>query len=297
MRPTVFLLTLFFSMLVWNSSFAQMDNVPSSFANDDETVSTTKHLNFFIISKRKKGKLDLATRFDVLRSKIKSFFCGKKFVAIVVNDTKQMSEKVQYRLKKFNAYIGTIWFDSHGKFSRGYSNFFIGQNEYNYKNVKDADTIQYLKQLAPLSDQQTKIVIGSCYGGATYYRSSFDYKDITRMNGDSLMLELGNIFSQATVYASESWVMTKPGLFWKASAVTGTPIRKRFKDICYKPVWGNVGKWNEYNALTGQFQHVNPITLDKHGNMFIRKHSYTEKKKMKEKILKSLQKLQPGLYK
>ena len=299
MRPTVFLLTLFLTTLVWNSSMAQMDNIPTSFENDDETVSATtkKHLNFFIVSKRKKGKIDLATRFDVLRSKIKSFLCGKKFVAIVVNDTKQMSEKVQYRLKKFNAFIGTIWFDSHGKFSRGYSNFSIGLNEYNYKNLKDPDTIQYLKQLAALSDKQTKVVIGSCYAGATYYRTTPDYKDTTRMNGDSLMMDMGKIFDHAVIYASESWVMTKPGLFWKTSSVTGTPIRKRFKDILYRPAWESIGKWNEYNSSTQQFQHVNPVTLDKHGNMCVRSHSYTGKKKTKKKILRSLQKLQPGLYK
>ena len=299
MRPTVFLFTIFFTILVWNSSFAQLDNISGTFEKEDDTNSAVnkKHLNFFIITKPKKGKIDLATRFDIWRSKIKSFLCGKRFVAMVVDDAKQMSDKVRYRLRKFNALIGTIWFDSHGKFSRGYSNFSIGNNEYNYKNLKDPDTIQCLKQLAALSDQQTRVVIGSCYAGATYYRTSPDYKDTTRMNGDSLMMGMGKIFDHAVIYASESWVMTKPGLFWKASSVTGTPIRKRFKDILYKPSWENIGKWNEYNAVTGQFQNVNPITLDKHGNIYIRTHSYTNKKKIKKKILRSLQKLHPGLYK
>ena len=300
MRPTNFFSTFFLAALLSNSSAAQQDNVSLTNENMDapQTVATAKkHLNFFIIAKRKKGKLDPATRFNVLRAKIKSFLCKRKFVAIVARDAKQMCDKVQYRLKKFNARIGTIWFDSHGKYVKGYSLFFIGHDEYNYKNLKDPTTVQQLQQVAAYSDQQTKIVIGSCYGGATYYRSSVDYRDTTRMNGDSLMIGMGNIFNQATIYASESWVMTKPGLFWKRAAVAGYPKRKLFLDVCYRPAWETIGKWNEYNAITEQFNQINPVALDAHGNVIIRHTSYNENEKVNQEINKNLKKLEPGLYK
>lgn len=299
MRPTVFLLTLFLAIMFWNSSLAQKDNISftKESLNNKEETATTRHLNFFIIAKRKKRKLDLATRFNILRTKIKSFLCKKKFVAIVASDSKQMSDKVQYRLKKYNAHIGTIWFDSHGKYVRGYSLFFIGHDEYNYKNLEDPNSIQSLQQLVAFSDQQTKIVIGSCYGGATYYRSSIDYRDTTRMNGDSLMIRLGNIFNQATIYASESWVMTKPGLFLKGAAVAGYPKNKSYRDVCYRPAWETMGKWNRYNAVTGEFNSINPVTLNPHGNVIIRGTSYIGKEKVKQEIEKNLKKLEPGLYK
>jgi hypothetical protein len=33
------------------------------------------------------------------------------------------------------------------------------------------------------------------------------------MNGDSLMIGMGNVFKGSMIYASESVVMAKPGLF------------------------------------------------------------------------------------
>ena len=140
-------------------------------------------------------------------------------------------------------------------------------------------------------------IIGSCYGGATYHRSSIDYKDTTRMNGDSLMISLGSIFSKSTIYGSESWVMTKPGLFLERSAVAGFPGRNLFHDICYQPAWENLGKWNEYNAVTKKFTSVNPVTLDKYGNLKVRIWAYSGHDDVTKIIGENLEKLQKGLYK
>jgi hypothetical protein len=256
-----------------------------------------KKLNFFIVSKRKKGSLDLASRFNVFRAKMKSLFRPKKFVAIVAEDADQASRKIEYRLVKYDAVIGTIWFDSHGMYKKGYSLFFIGKDEYSYLTLKDSCMMVPMQKLSAYADTATKLVIGSCYGGATYERSSIDYKDTTRMNGDSLMIALGKIFKQGNVYASESWVMTKPGLFLKRAAVAGFPGRKLFLDRCYQPAWENVGKWNGYNAVTETFTSINPITLDMYGNAIIRTLAYTDKESVKKDIEKNLGKLQPGLYK
>lgn len=53
-----------------------------------------------------------------------------------------------------------------------------------------------------------------------------------------------------------SWVLTKPGLFHERAAVAGYPTRNIFHDVCYKPAWENIGKWNEYNAVTKIFTGV-----------------------------------------
>ncbi len=276
----------------------EINQTDNSFINSESNISThKKKLNFFVVSKRQKGKLDLATRFNVFRSKIKSLFRPKKFVAIIAKNGEQMSAKVIYRLKKHNARIGTIWFDSHGMYKKGYSLFLIGEDEISYKTLKDSSLASSFRQLAAFSDSETKLVVGSCYGGATYHRASIDYKDTTRMNGDSLMIIIGELLKNVTVYASESWVMTKPGLFLKRAAVTGYPGRKLFLDVCYQPAWENAGKWNEYNAYTNNFRSVTPVTLDMYGNVILRTLSYTDKKEVQKEILKNLEKMQPGLYK
>ena len=256
-----------------------------------------QRLNFFVISKRKKGSFDLATRFNVFRAKLKSLFRKKKFVAIIARDGHSASAKIQFRLKKYDARIGTLWFDSHGMYKKGYSLFFIGKDEVSYKTLRDSSLAGSFKALSNFTDPDSKIIIGACYGGATYHRSSIDYKDTTRMNGDSMMIAMGHLFEEARIYACESWVMTKPGLFLKREAVAGFPGRKLFRDQCYKPAWENVGNWNEYNHNQKSFNRVNPLTLDMYGNALVRSESYSDQREVKKDIERNLSKLQAGLYK
>ncbi len=301
MKSSYLLTSFILAILISPASSAQLDNV--SFATEKTNASEAvtapkqKHLNFFIVSKRHKGKLDLASRFNVLRTKLKSLFRKKRFVAIVARNGQEASAKIQYRLKKYNAGIGTIWFDSHGMYKKGYSLFFIGTDEYSYKSLNDPSVFHPLNQLSEYSDEETKVIIGSCYGGATYNRASIDYKDTTRMNGDSLMIEMGKVFDKSTVYACESWVMSKPGLFLKRAAVAGCPGRKLFRDVCYKPAWENMSKWNEYNAATNNFSKVNPITLDMYGNLIVSTSAYTQREDVIYKVNSNIKKLRPGLYK
>jgi len=83
----------------------------------------------------------------------------------------------------------------------------------------------------------------------------------------------------------------------KRAAVAGYPRRKLFRDLCYQPAWKNMGKWNEYNALTNCFASINPVTMDMYGNLMVRPISYTSKEDVKMDINKKLGKLEPGLYK
>lgn len=284
--------------LVHYAVTAQTTNVSIAVANPlIENNPEKKHLNFFIVTKRQKGKLDLATRFNVARAKIKGLFRKKKFIAVVARNASRMSDRVICHLQKHDARIGTIWFDSHGMYKKGYSLFFIGKDEYSYQTIHDSTVRKPLEQLAAYSDNKTKFIIGSCYGGATYERASIDYKDTTRMNGDSLMMAIGRIFKQANIYGSESWVMTKPGLFRKKAAVGGFPGRKLFRDYCYQPAWENVGQWNFFDAGNNVFRKSNPIAMDKYGNIVVRGEPYLEEKDLKKDVLKNLQQLEKGLYK
>ena len=259
-------------------------------------AAKTKHLNLFVISKRKKGKFDPATRFNVLRAKLRSFFRPRRFAAIVATDMQQASAKILYRLQKHQAQIGTLWFDSHGMYKKGYSLFQVGHDEVSHKSLRDSALRSCFLSLSAYTDDQTQFVIGSCYGGATYERSSIDYKDTTRMNGDSLMMAIGSLLRHGIVYGSESWVMTKPGLFKRKPAVGGFPGRKLFRDVCYRPAWENVGRWNQYNVSDGCFGPVNPVALDPNGNLVVRGKPFREEKKVDADIRKSLASLQPWLY-
>jgi hypothetical protein len=288
----------FFACIICNPSYSQFrDEADLHETGIASTAEQQSKLNFFVVSKRKKGALDLASRFNVFRAKMKSVFRHKKFVAIVARNAQHACNKIEFRLNKYNARIGTLWFDSHGMYKKGYSLFFIGHDEISYKTLKDSCTVIPFQKLAVYSDTQTNLVIGSCYGGATYTRASIDYKDTTRMNGDSLMIALGKIIRQGNVYASESWVMTKPGLFLKREAVAGFPGRNLFRDICYQPAWENAGKWNAYNIGTGSFRAVNPVTLDMYGNVLLRSTPYQDRDEVCKDISKNIKKLEPGLYK
>ena len=298
MKPATTILALIFCSSSI-TAFAQVSD--AIYASERKTISSTElkqKLNFFVVSKRKKGKLDPATSFNVLRTKIKSLWRPKNFVAIIAADADQASAKILHRLKKYNANIGTVWFDSHGLYKKGYSLFYIGHDEISFKKLKDSSFTNPFDSLTPYATNETRLVIGSCYGGATYHRSSIDYRDTTRMNGDSLMIALAKFFPQAKIYGSESWVMTKPGIFNdKGVAVAGFPKRKLFHDVCYRPAWENVGKWNEYNAATGMLTQINSVTLDSYGNLEVVRRSFNEKPATQKDIQKNILKLEADLFK
>lgn len=298
MKPTITILALAISFFPITSSAQDKLVTDTSEAKTIVSTGNKQKLNFFVVSKRKKGKLDPATRFNVLRTKIKSLTRPKSFVAIIAANAEQASAKIRHRLEKYNSSIGTIWFDSHGAYKRGYSLFYIGNSEINFKNINDSSIANAFAKLTSYTNYDTKLVIGSCYGGATYQRSSVDYRDTTRMNGDSLMMALGIFFPQARIYGSESWVMTKPGLFNdQKAAVAGFPKRKLFRDVCYRPAWENVGKWNEYNPVTGTLSHVNSVTLDSYGNLTLISWSYNGKPGTQKDIQKNVSRLEYDLFK
>ncbi len=261
-----------------------------------ETNTKRRKLNFFIISKPKKF-WDPATHFNILRAKIKSSLRPTRFVCIVASSSEQMASKIKFRLNKYNAHIGNIWFDGHGSIKKGYSFFTIGKDEFSYKNINDSNQTMAFRELAAYCDSNTHIGIGSCYGGATYSRpGTVTFKE-SRMNGDSLIIGLAKVFNGTTIYGCESWVMTKPGLFKETFAMAGHPLLKRYTDAVYKPVWEQLGVWNSYSTRNNNLQHVNCIKLDKDGNIGTRFNHYQSKQKVKKQIALKLSKLQEGILK
>ena len=153
-----------------------------------------------------------------------------------------------------------------------------------------------MKRLAAYVDRHTRVAIGSCYGGATYHKPGTDTSLTTRMNGDSLLIGMASILQGATVYGAEGWVMTKPGIFKKHSyALSGYPIQKKFIDPVYLPVWENLGKWNSYNALSGNFEQVNSLALTRNGSIHIKAVSYLQKEKYSKRQARRIARIENSL--
>jgi hypothetical protein len=217
---------------------------------------------------------------------------AKKFHFLSVSSDEEAVQKIKKILDKHHAKIGSLWFDSHGHYKQGYSSFHIGNNEFSYKNITDSNAIQYLQQLSSYCDQYTSIGIGSCYGGATFTFPGNGIAPAGRMNGDSLMIGIGKIFSASHIYASQSWVMNKPGTFGNNFAFAGYPWGKKYKQAVWTPVWGYLGKWKKFNYSDQKMEDVNTVALDKKGNINIRMRDYLELEKAQRKKARQIKKLE-----
>jgi len=184
--------------------------------------------------------------------------------------------------------IANIWFDSHGHYRNRYSSFRIGSDEFSYKNINDTNATHYLQLLSAYCDERTKIGLGSCYSGARYDFPKTDSTEATPMKGDSLMIGVGNIFNRSTVYGSEGWVMSKPGIFSNKYAFAGYILGKRYLKPMWTPVWEHLGEWNQYSARTGEFKAVNTVSLNRWGDIRIRERNYQDLNKAKTAIAAKL---------
>ena len=298
----IFVFTIFSIGAVTSKSQLSKDIVVIPSENSQEVniaselhKANTGRINIFVFTKEKSKKLDLLAFYTLTRARIKSFFHHKKLYVIKAESSADASMKIEDVLIKRKKLIKNIWFDSHGHYGNRYSSFRIGTDQFNYKNINNDNAAKDLQKIALYCDEQTKVALGSCYAGADFYFPATDSTPACRMNGDSLMIGLGNIFKKSFIYASESWVMAKPGIFKNRFGFAGYPIYKRFKDQVYAPVWERIGKWRQYSSLTGEMQSVPTIALDKRGNINLNKAYYNNFKKAKNKIAKVLKQLRPGL--
>ena len=259
--------------------------------------TTGGRINVFVFTRERHKKIDLLAFYTLLRARVKSLFHHKQLYVVNARSSKHASEKVEFTLLKRRKLIENLWFDSHGHFGNRYSSFRIGTDQFYYKNIGDTSSTKYLKVLAGYCDGKTKVGLGSCYAGADFYFPATDSTPATRMNGDSLMIGLGNIFEKSSIYASESWVMAKPGIFSNKFGFAGYPLQKRFKDSIYAPVWQRIGKWKEYSKVNGELKSIPTVALDRKGNIHTRYRDYNNFYKSRKSIAKALKKLRPALAK
>ena len=141
-------------------------------------------------------------------------------------------------------------------------------------------------------DANTKVGIGSCYGGATFNFPGSATAPAGRMNGDSLMIGMGKIFFGSTIFGSESWVMIKPGMYNNNFGFAGYPLGKRYRTTYWQPVWERLGKWNRYSTSSGIFEAINTAALDNEGAINVRFRNYQQLKKGKKAVEKNLERLE-----
>jgi hypothetical protein len=262
------------------------------YCNAQGNAAIQKSLNFYIFTKDASSKFDLFGTTALLRAKKRSLLSKKTLFVIEAQNTQQVVNEIVAILNGYHALIGNIWIDSHGLYKQGYSSFHIGSDEYSYKNINDSVYTGTLQQLVSYCDAATNIGLGSCYGGATFYFPGSATVPCGRMNGDSLMTGLGQIFALATIYGSESWVMAKPGIFNDNFGFAGYPLGKRYRNTYWQPVWERLGQWNRYRAATNIFEPINTVALNKKGEITVRSRHYQELEKGQKATGKNLAKLQ-----
>ena len=294
MKPVY--ITMIMLLTASGSSFAQTDCTSQDISDSAMNKISIRRVNFYIANKPK--TFDLFSRLVILRARKKGMTRRDKFVVIVATSAKEARDKIEDHLQKKNAMVGSLWFDTHGRYANGYSSFILGKDEFSYKTITDTTKMKNIRALASYCDEYTRVAIGSCYGGATFEKPAHNGKPATRMNGDSLMIGLANLLPKATVYGTEGWVMTKPGIFAKHSyALAGYPLQKRFKDDVYRPVWEHMGIWHSYSTITGKFEVSNTLSLTRMGSIHVKEVTYLDKEKSKQRLEKNLAKLKPGLSK
>lgn len=283
-KKIYFLLFMFFAA----SETAVAQNTPGS------EVRPVRRLNFMVSTKQK--KVDLAPISFQAQAIIMRKYHKKDFYVIIAGSSKKMTRQITRILKRKKAMIGNIWFDSHGHWQRRRSLFEIGEEEFNYKTIQDSMLNTHLKKLAAYCDTNSNVGVGSCYAGATYTLPAIESIPAQRMNGDSLMIGVSKLFSNATVYACESFVMTKPGVMNAYYALAGAPGRKKFKDPIYAPVWERLGEWNCYSGKKGKFEEPVTISLNQDGSIYVKGKKYLSYEKNKKKLSKKMRKFKRGNY-
>ena len=200
-----------------------------------------RRLNFVVSPKQK--KFDPAPFSFQLQAKLMKLFNKRKLHVIVAASSEEAVNK------------------------RRRSLFEIGKDEFNHQSIRDSVSTAHLQRLAIYCDTNTRIGIGSCYGGATFILPAIETFPEQRMNGDSLMTGVSRLFNNATVYACESFVLTGPGIMNAGYALCGSPMRKKFKDPIYAPVWERLGEWNCYSGKHSRFEPKVSISLNPDGSI------------------------------
>ncbi len=258
-------------------------------------VPSKKRINLVISSSSQ--KVEIAQYSFQFQAHMNRLFHGKKFHFMIVKSLDEAVKRITQLMIKEDAMIGNLWLDSHGHLGRRISLVEIGINEINHNTIKEPKIEVMLKNIGLYCDSVTKIGLGSCYSGASFKLPQVDRFPEQRMNGDSLMIRISELMNGANVFGSESWVMTKPGIFNGSQAMGGHPLAKRFKDPVALPAWKELGEWTSYSSITGQFRKVRTISLDNNGNIYPNYLSYLASEKKRKKQMKTISRLKKGNFK
>ena len=279
-----YLLSIFIILIALNAK-SQVTESAAPLTNQQ------KRMNIYIISKDEKKEI---LPFTVkVRAVLKSLFSKKRMRVIVASKSEFAATKVERLLNKHHAMIGNLWFDSHGLYKNGFSSFTIGKENFNYANINDSTHTSFLQQIAKHTDENTKIGIGSCYGGATFIHPGSATAKSGPMKGDSLMIGMGKIFKGATIYASGGWVMMKPGIFSDNFGFAGYPLGKRYRTEYWRPVWDHLGEWYAYSTKEDCIKNVNTVALSRIGEITVRDRNYLSLHKAIRKQEKAVASIQP----
>ena len=290
-----FLPVIFILLLFHYTAFSHNERDSSIKYNYNTSAYYKKNgINIYVISKDK--YFDIINRIIVLQTRLTALFHSKKLKVIMVTSTADAEKKIASIVSKHNYHINTLWFDSHGKYRKGYSSFMIGSDEYYYKDIADSNYFSDLKKIAAHCDSFTNIGLGSCYAAADFNFPVLRNGKYENMYGDSLLKGVANIFKGSTVYASKSWVMAKPWILGSKNALAGFPLDKEYKDTIFLPAWKSMGEWHRYSTNTNQIEIINTIYLSNKGDILIQDEPYMFQKKAHRKMERNLKKLRPGLY-
>ncbi|MDB5223488.1 MAG: hypothetical protein JWN83_2155 [Chitinophagaceae bacterium] len=289
-----FLSLIFILLLFHCAAFSRMAVDSIKYNYNSEAYYKKTGINIYIISKDK--YFNFTSRIIVWQTKLVALFHSKKMKVIFATSTADAGEKIAALVQKHNYTINNLWFDSHGKYRKGYSSFMIGVDEYYYKNISDTNHISSLKKIASYCNSHTNIGLGSCFAAADYTFPVLRNGTYENMHGDSLLRGMGNIFKESTVYACKSWVMAKPWILGSKNALAGYPLDRQYKDTIFLPVWNRMGTWDKYSATSHEIETINTVYLTNNGEILVQDKSYLAQKKAQRKLARNLKKLRPDLY-
>jgi hypothetical protein len=255
---------------------------------------STGRINVFVFSKESHFTLSsFAIRTNTRFAQIFSH----RIKVVKIQSPAELPSKMKELMDRHpDKMIGNLWIDSHGTYRSGRSLFMLGEDTINYLSIANPQVMEALSAVAAYCDEKSFVALGACYGSATYNRPANHIVPEKRMNGDSLLLQLGKAFTLTPVLASESWVMTKPFMFGSKWGISGYPLEHRFRDELFRPVWERLGMWRILEPGANEVKPVNTVSLSGKGDIRFNESNYLDREKHKKKQGKNLSKLEPGLY-
>lgn len=263
-------------------------------AQDHIKDASPKALNIIIASRIR--SFDFASISFQAQAGIQKIFHRRRLYLVYVHSIEEAATRIEQLMRKKNARIKNLWFDSHGHFGRRVSLFEVGRDEVNYQTIHEEHIRTALQRIGKFCDSSTIVSLGSCYSGATFIHAARDSFPEQRMNGDSLMKSMSEVLGNSTVYASPSWVMTKAFIFGNSYAFAGGPSAKKFHDPLLIPAWETVGQWTAYRASTQSFTSLPTVAMDGKGNILVKPKPFLDKPLHVQRQQRVINHLTPGNY-